>query len=168
MKPHLHFLAVLTLVCGFQATAFAADDMAADAEFFKMAAMSDMFEIQSSQLAMQKATDPKVKEFATMMVKDHTMASAKVKALATKKGMTLPASLDERHMKMLTELKDDSGKEFDESYMNMQEAAHKQAVALFEKTSKDAKDPEVRALATEILPTLNMHEDMVDKAEPKT
>lgn len=137
-----------------------------DAEFFKAAAMSDMMEIESSKIAMQMATNTQVKSFAEMMVKDHTMASNKLKALAMKKNVTLPAALDEAHMKKLADLKAvPKGETFDEAYVDMQNKAHDDAVALFEKTSKDSKDADIRAHTTATLPTLKMHNEMVAKLD---
>ncbi|ESX21240.1 DUF4142 domain-containing protein [Mesorhizobium sp. M1148] len=47
-------------------------------EFVKAAASSDMFEIQSSELALRKSKTSRVKEFARMMIKDHTTSSKRL------------------------------------------------------------------------------------------
>src|SRR6187399_971559 len=47
--------------------------------FLRDAAMGDMYEIQAANMALTRAKNPKVKEFATMMVADHTKSSAKLK-----------------------------------------------------------------------------------------
>jgi putative membrane protein len=44
-------------------------------------AISDMFEIQSSQLALAKQADADTKPFAEKMVQDHQKASSELKAL---------------------------------------------------------------------------------------
>ena len=46
-----------------------------NAEFVQTVANSDAFEIQSSELAAQRAARQDVKEFASMMVRDHTATS---------------------------------------------------------------------------------------------
>jgi len=46
------------------------------AQFRQMAMMSDMFEIESSQLALQRARQPAVQRFAREMVQDHQATSA--------------------------------------------------------------------------------------------
>ena len=40
-----------------------------------MAAISDSFEIQSAQLALERSRDPAVRRFANMMVRDHSMTT---------------------------------------------------------------------------------------------
>src|ERR671910_605194 len=52
-------------------------------DFVMEAAVSDIFEIQSSQLAQNKAQDAGLKTFASKMVADHTMTSNELKALVT-------------------------------------------------------------------------------------
>jgi predicted outer membrane protein len=42
-----------------------------------------MFEIQSSQLALQKKPDRDTKPFVTQMIKDHTATSKQLKALVS-------------------------------------------------------------------------------------
>src|SRR5204863_7530642 len=53
----------------------------ATSDFVKKVAMSDMLEIQSSQLALSRSPDPDTKPFAEKMVKDHTQTSAELKSL---------------------------------------------------------------------------------------
>jgi len=52
-------------------------------DFVREAAMSDMFEIQSSQLAEQKAADQPTKTFAQKMVTDHTKTSSEMKRMVS-------------------------------------------------------------------------------------
>ena len=46
----------------------------------KKAAISNLFEIQSNQLALQKSQNEQVKKFAQMMVDDHTKAGEQLKS----------------------------------------------------------------------------------------
>jgi putative membrane protein len=64
------------------------------AQFIQQAAISGMSEVQLSQLALKNAQSSGVKTFATMMVKDHGVANAELKALASTKDITLPDSSD--------------------------------------------------------------------------
>ncbi|PLU74096.1 hypothetical protein BMJ21_04210, partial [Sinorhizobium medicae] len=60
-------------------------------EFVTMAASSDMFEIQSSQLAVANSKQDSVRQFAEMMIADHTKASQELKTAAGEASVTLPA-----------------------------------------------------------------------------
>ena len=61
-----------------------------DKGFISQAAQNGHAEIDTSKLALEKASDPKVKEFAKMMIEDHTKANEELKALASSKGVEAP------------------------------------------------------------------------------
>jgi predicted outer membrane protein len=88
----------------------------------KRVAISDMFEIQSSQLALTKQPDADTKPFAEKMVSDHRKTSTELKALVEsgKVKAALPAALDSEHETILDELKAKNGKEFDRQYDQIQ------------------------------------------------
>jgi len=136
--------------------------------FFESAASANMLEIESSKLALTKATDPALKQFAQQMVDDHTQASQKLEALAKSKNVTLPTALLGRHQKMLDSLQEEkAGKDFDDNYRKLMVASHKEAVSLFDQTAKKAKDPEVKAFAAQLLPKLQMHGGQAKALEEK-
>jgi putative membrane protein len=129
-----------------------------DKTFFENAASAGMFEVEAGKLAAARGTDPKIKQFGEMMVKDHTKANEELKALAAKKNVTLPAELARRHQFMLDEIKDEKdGKEFDQAFKRAMVVSHKEAVTLFSNTAKHSKDPDVKAFATKTLPALEQH-----------
>ena len=70
------------------ATAALADSP--DSSFLKRAAEGGMSEVELGQLAQQKASNPAVQGFGAMMVRDHTAADAKLKALAASEQVSLP------------------------------------------------------------------------------
>lgn len=159
MKPQL----LLSLAALFSGLAGAASS---DQEFFDKAAVAGLFEVQSSEVAMQRSSNPQVKAFAKMMIEDHGAANSRLKALATKKGVTLPTGLDDDHQKKLDDLKAaKTGKAFDESYADLMEDGHDDAVALFEDASEDAKDKDLRQFAAETLPTLRRHSEHAEKLD---
>src|SRR5690606_23720484 len=51
-------------------------------EFVQRAAASDMFEIQTGNMALQMSTMQEVRDFATQIVADHTASSQELMALA--------------------------------------------------------------------------------------
>src|SRR5690348_6596555 len=56
-----------------------------EAKFMVNAANGGMTEVRLSQIAQQKSQNARVKDFADMMVRDHTQANNKLKALANAK-----------------------------------------------------------------------------------
>ena len=125
------------------------------AEFVNQAATSGMFEIQSSELALDKSRDDRVREFAQHMVKDHTEASQKLKTAAG--SMTMPTSLDPEHAKMLQQLQQASGNDFTRNYVQMQFEGHQKAVTLFDGFAQNGDNPQLKQFAQETAPTLRNH-----------
>jgi putative membrane protein len=92
------------------------------------------------------------------MVKDHQKTTARTEELVDsgKVQAKLPTALDSDHQKMLDELKAKTGKEFDQSYDQIQVKAHQDAVALFEAYAKDGDNPDLKKWAA-TLPHLKQH-----------
>jgi putative membrane protein len=134
-------------------------------DFVNKVAISDMFEIQSSQLALSKQPDKDTKPFAQKMVTDHQKTSKELKSLVDggKVKATLPSALDAEHQKMLDDLKTKNGKDFDQSYDQIQVKAHQDAVALFKAYSAGGDDPELKRWAAKTLPNLERHLTMAEK-----
>ncbi|OZI42472.1 DUF305 domain-containing protein [Bordetella genomosp. 5] len=129
----------------------------ADKDFLENAAQSGHFELEGSKLALTKSSNADVKAFAQKMVDDHGKVGAELAALASKKGYeapTGPSLMQQAKLKTL-DMSDDG---FDKRYAEMiAVTAHEDAVTLFRKASEEAKDPEVKAFAAKVLPTLKEH-----------
>src|SRR5476651_1310218 len=64
-----------------------------DTKFAVSAADGGMMEVQLGKLALTNGSSKKVKEFAQMMIDDHSKAGDELKTLAAGKNITLPATL---------------------------------------------------------------------------
>jgi putative membrane protein len=64
---------------------------------------------------------------------------------------------------MLDELKGKSGKDFDQSYDQIQVKAHEDAVALFEAYAREGDNADLKKWAAATLPHLNQHLKMAQK-----
>lgn len=133
------------------------------ADFVKLVAISDMFEIESSKLAAQKGDDA-TKAFANHMVTDHTKTSTELKALVTsgKVQAELPAQIDSSHQSKLEKLQGLTGADFNKQYQSDQVDAHKEAISLFERYSKGGEIQDLKAWAATTLPTLRGHLQMAE------
>ena len=137
----------------------------ADQDFAVNTAIAGMTEIQAGQLAQQKGTAKDVKEYAAMMIKDHTQAADKLKAIANQKNITLPATLTPEAQKNLDDLQKEDGKKFDKDYMAMMVSDHKKVIGAFEDESKNGSDADIRGFADSTLHTLHQHLDKAEKCE---
>jgi putative membrane protein len=127
-------------------------------DFVKEVAISDMFEIESSKLAAERADAP-TKTFANQMVKDHTKTSTELKGLAVPNA-PIPTALDSAHQSKLDKLKGLNGADFTKQYQDMQVSAHKDAVSLFERYGKGGDNDKLKAWANKTLPDLKHHLEM--------
>jgi len=137
----------------------------ADQSFAVNTAVAGMTEIQAGQLAEQKGMTQDVKDYGAMMIKDHTAAADKLKAIATQKNITLPSALSPDAQKNIDELQSDSGKKFDKAYLAMMVSDHKKVISAFEDESKNGSDADIRAFADSTLHTLHQHLDKAEKCE---
>lgn len=131
-------------------------------DFVNQAAVGNLFEIQTSQLALTQASDATVKQVAQQMVTDHTNADAQLKSAVTAQGnVTVPTALDQPHADMLAKLQAATGTDFDTLYSQMQTQAHIEAVGLFSGYASAGADGALKDFAAATLPTLQHHYEMV-------
>jgi putative membrane protein len=123
------------------------------------AAGGGMMEVTLGQTAQQQAASQRVKDFGSMMVRDHTKANDELKSIAAAKNFTLPAMLPEKHQKHVDDLSKKQGNDFDKAYMKMMVDDHEEDVKKFEKAASDATDPAIKDFAARTLPTLRAHLD---------
>lgn len=133
-------------------------------DFVSQAAVSDMFEIQSSELALQRA-DAATKDFATEMIAAHTKTTAELKGLISSANLqvTPPAALDAAHKETLDGLGKLQGAEFSKQYREDQIEAHEDAVSLFERYAGGGENPALKEWAGRTLPALKHHLEMAQK-----
>jgi putative membrane protein len=130
----------------------------ADQKIVMDMAQANMAEIEMAKLAQAKGQSDQVKTFAQQMIDDHTKALADVQQLAGAKGVTLPTELDAKHKAESDKLGALTGAAFDKAYMKQAGVAdHKKVHSALVSAEKKAKDPDVKALAGKILPTVDQH-----------
>src|SRR5579872_6417127 len=137
----------------------------ADQDFAVNTANANMTEIQAGQMAEQKGGDKSVKDYGKMMVRDHTEAGEKLKAIADSKNITLPAAINSDMQKSLDDLQAKSGKDVDKSYIKRRVSDHKKVISAFEDESKNGSDADIRGFADSTLHTLRHHLDEAQKCE---
>lgn len=136
-----------------------------DAAFATEAASGGLAEVELGKLAEQKATDPKVKEFGAMMVKDHSKANEELKVLAAKKNIALPAAPGEEKQKKIQEISAQSGTAFDKAYVDEMVTDHEEDVKFFEENLQKVQDAEIKQFIEATLPVLRKHLDHIQKIQ---
>jgi putative membrane protein len=121
-------------------------------------AQANMAEVAAGKMALEKSSNADVKKFAQTMIDDHSKALDSVTALAKSKEVTLPTEPDAAHKAMAARLQKLSGDAFDKAYMKEAGVAdHTKVHAKLMKDEKAAKDADVKALAANMLPTVEGH-----------
>jgi putative membrane protein len=132
-------------------------------DFFKDAATSDMLEIESSQLALERARSEQVRDFAQMMISDHTNVRAEMRMLTAQKDVELPKQMGKKNQAIVEELRQTSGRDFDRAYMQAQVTAHQEAINRYQAAAHNADDRDLKRLAQNTLPTLREHLRMAQR-----
>jgi putative membrane protein len=130
--------------------------------FLAQAASGDQFEIQSSQLALQASQNAAVRNFANMMIADHTRLSQAMGAAAASARLQPPApTLLPAQQAMLDQLRSSgTGPSFDMAYQQAQIQAHQNALTLFQNYAASGDVPAIRTAAGQAIPTIQSHLSM--------
>jgi putative membrane protein len=108
-------------------------------------------------LAKDKGSNKAVKNLGDRMVRDHRKAGDQLKHIACRKGVMLRDSMNAKDKALYDRLSRLSGDAFDKAYMRAIIDDHQQDVSDFRQESQNAKDPDVRQVASQTLPALEEH-----------
>ncbi|MDQ3118450.1 MAG: DUF4142 domain-containing protein [Verrucomicrobiota bacterium] len=132
-----------------------------DLAFLNDAGPGGAAEVELGRMAGERAASAEVKKFAQQMIEDHSKAGEKLKKLAQQKKVTLPPEILPQAKQTKEKLAKLNGSEFDQAYVKAMVEMHVKDVTAFEAVSKTATDADVKAFATETLPTLKHHLEMI-------
>jgi putative membrane protein len=118
---------------------------------------SNLKEIEMGKVAAKNGQSKDVKAFGKMLIKDHSAADKKVTALAKKEKIELPAATKEDHSDMAT------GSDFDKKFASEMLDDHKKDVKEAKTARDDTKDPNLKKLLDDIVPTLEKHQETAQK-----
>lgn len=128
------------------------------AAYVAAAGKSDLYEIQSSQVALEKAQTPAIRAFAQMLIEHHEMTTAATLKAAAKAGMPPARSaLDAAATASVAELQSASAADFDRLYLAQQIPAHKAALELHKGFSANGDQTDLRASAAAAVPIVQKH-----------
>lgn len=138
------------------------------AAYVDAAGKSDMYEMESSKIALKKSKSPAIKSFANMMIKDHTKTTKATMAAARTAGMNPPPPAPDAGITAsLTELQNASDADFDRIYLAQQLPAHQAALDLHQSYAANGDQPALKASAKSAVPIVQRHIDMAHKDHAK-
>jgi putative membrane protein len=138
-----------------------------DAEALGLVTTIDKNEIAVAGEAATKQVDPKIKEYATMLHKQHTDNLMKGMKIAEKSGIqpaTTPAvvNLRDKGDQDLAKLRPLEGEQFASAYVTTMIQAHTEALALLDSKLNQVQNEDLRKFLTETRAHVAMH---LDKAK---
>lgn len=129
-----------------------------DMEFAKMASMGNAAEIKTARLALERSNNKDVKDFAKMIIKDHTKAGKELQKIVMRHDMAQPNALNEEQMEEYNKLQTATGADFNKMYIeNAGLEDHQKTIDLFQKEANEGDNAALKAFAMKTLPTLKKH-----------
>jgi putative membrane protein len=148
--------------------------------FIEKAGKGSKEEVALGELALQKSSNPDVKDFARQLINDHRQANAEFSQLAEKGGVSIDfpewsrtgtseqidtsqfgSDVTSEHR--YRELAGKSGSDFDKTFVKLMVDDHKKDIKEFQKEATDAADPAVRSFAANTVPKLQAHLDHAER-----
>ena len=143
-----------------------------DANVVDVLTVANQGEVDYSQIGVDKATSPAVKQYAQLMVKDHGAMVDAVKGLATKLGVT-PATNDkandlkEENTKDINDLNAKTGKDFDKEFMEEQVDMHQETLDLLNDLDGRTTNADLKTAIAEAKPKVQAHLDQAKAIKDK-
>jgi putative membrane protein len=110
-------------------------------------------------LAADHASAEGIKDYAEMLVTDHTNDYTQLSMAASKSNLEIPKGLDAAHDKMIAPFEKLKGIAFDHRYIQEMVAGHTKAVQVYNKQASDAQSADLKTYASQTLATLQKHLD---------
>src|SRR5437763_13253847 len=127
--------------------------------FLAHAGSANQFEIESAQLALQASQNAAVRNFANVLIADHTAMGQQVGAAAASARLAPPPlTLLPADQAMLDQLRSaGTGYSFDQAFQQDQIQAHQAGIALMQGYSTGGDVPALRAVAGPAIPVMQRH-----------
>lgn len=144
-----------------------------DANVVDVLTVANQGEVDYSQIAVEKATNPSVKQYAQLMVKDHGSMLDGVKSLATKLNVTPAANdkvtdLQKESQKDIADLNGKTvGKDFDHEFMEEQVDMHQETLDLLNDLDSKTTNADLKAAIAEAKPKVQAHLDQAKAIKDK-
>ena len=136
--------------------------MMEDRMFLKTAAQGGVMEIAAGQLAVQHASDERVKKYGQRMVSDHTMLNNELKPYADRMGVQPPGKPKAEDQAELDKLKGLSGADFDKEYVSFMMKDHAEDLKDFRKEASATGDVDLKMAVMRGQSVIERHKKMID------
>ncbi|MEJ8839644.1 DUF4142 domain-containing protein [Ramlibacter sp. AN1133] len=141
-----------------QAAATTPADVAADLDFLLRAWRANVQELGAARLAMDRSRDVRVRQFARVLVREHSAANVHFQRLGASRGLGVPAAVRGDGVAAEFGLEGLRGVAFDRQFVaSAGVQAHRDAVELFRQEAEHGRDRALVRFASASLPMLRKH-----------
>lgn len=129
------------------------------AAFISLTGAINAFEMRSSEIALEKARRPEVRDYAQRIVTEHQQSTEQLKETVGESGREFlePPAMLPVHWEELRDLEDASSRRFDREYVEQRIEWHEVAVELHRNFAANGSDPQLKAFAEAALPAETAH-----------
>jgi putative membrane protein len=135
-------------------------------EFLNRAWNMNNFEIQAGQEAANKAPDAGFKDFAQMIVADHTKMQAELRSIMrSTRGVELPTAADAEYARKLKQLGAAAGAAFEREFRTQQIQGHQEAIRIFQNYAASGDNQDLKKFAQNSVAILQRHLQRAEELE---
>jgi putative membrane protein len=125
----------------------------------------DMYQIEAGKIAEAKGQSPDVKAYGKMMVTDHGAMTNQMKHVFAATDVKVPTELDDRRKGMIASLNAASPADFDKLYLNQQQAAQEEELALLKGYAEGGDNKDLKPAAEKRVPKAQAHLDKLHELQ---
>jgi putative membrane protein len=140
----------------------------AEKNFLKKAEEVDIRQRNVGRVMLEKSQNKDVKDYAQMLVDDHSKNLRDVVDLMNQKGLAQPKDLPEVKHEAVDKLNAMSGPELDREFVKMMLDDHQKDVSEFRNEANTAQDKDVKDYATRTVSMLEKHLQKAQELQSKT
>lgn len=128
-----------------------------DASFVREAGMDNLTELELGRMAAETASSAAVRDFARELVAAQDLSIKDLRLVAAHQKLSLPAQLDAAHARVLGEVSDARGADFDAAFLAAIVDQHHRLVGLLERAQGTTSDTGVKKYVRVQLPIAREH-----------
>ena len=125
------------------------------ATYVAVAASIDLFVIRASELALQRSSSARIRDFATQEIAAHNGLGAQLSFAGRRLNLLPSARLQPEQQALLDRL--ETAPDFDASYRQEQLQIHRQALTLHSNYAAAGRSPTLRPVAKAAVPIIERH-----------
>ncbi|QYO76093.1 DUF4142 domain-containing protein [Devosia salina] len=129
--------------------------------FTALAASGNLFEVETSQNALDRVQSADVRDFAQMMIEDHQKALDQLQQAAAEDGWDMPTEMGNVHRQKFETLSGQNADTFETDYVRAQVQAHNEAVSLYQDYLASGPAGALHTYAQKTLPVLQQHQQRI-------